>query len=166
MLFRFFEFTAVASIVLVHFAMLIRFNELSAQLLSRHEEAIDALETKTNEIEESHKIRVSTTTPPPPPTYPSFPSFPPPAPASFEFKSVPVRPRTESNEKPAEQTTTRPMISISEARKRPPTRQPNAYWQEKAKERLAQIRRDQAENAIAKDPELTLPKRPQLPSGE
>jgi type IV secretory pathway VirB10-like protein len=166
MLFRFFEFTAVASIVLVHFAMLIRFNELSAQLLSRHEEAVSHLETKTNEIEESHKIRVSTTTPPPPPTYPSFPSFPPPAPTSFEFKSVPIRPRTESNDKPTEQTTTRPMIPIGEARRRPPTRQPNAYWQEKAKERLAQARREQDENAIAKDPELTLPKRPQLPSGE
>jgi hypothetical protein len=78
MLFRFFEFTAVASIVLVHFAMLIRFNELSAQLLSRHEEAVSRLETKTNEIEESHKIRVSTTTPPPTPILSFFPLIPPP----------------------------------------------------------------------------------------
>jgi hypothetical protein len=152
MLYRLFEFTATFSIVLVHVAMLIRLNELTESIASLHREALN----KESDLEKKEfvpNLQVPTVR-----DLSTFPLPPPPPPASFEFRSVPV-----SSNKTHEQTaeTTRP----GGEERRPPMRRPNAYWQEKAKQRIAQIKREQAQDATIQDPELTLPKRPQLPAG-
>lgn len=151
MLYRLFESTAIAAIVLVHVAMLIRLNELSESITSLHRESRE-LESQP----EKKEILVPVTKAPTVSELSSFPLPPPPPPTSFEFRSVPV-----SSNKTTETATTR----LPSEERKPPMRRPNSYWQEKAKQRIAQVKREQEQEATAQDPELTLPKRPQLPAG-